>query len=315
MLVKSALAAALAATAHSFVIIPEVAPADGAFAEVAPLNPSENLRAVSVDCPGCPVINTRPDGVHAAIGAQNHLEMTFSIDASPAGDRLLANGFELYPNPDPFSAPLAATQVVDGGDEEGGEEQTLGYKLQVSPLAKDQESQFIEVIGVDLQVIEVGGWFVDGIPLVKVLLGKKGDNLAIMEVETFGSTAKADPAAECTTLVCKFRAFVAKKLSMFRRPCPGKGKMAGGLPGPHHGMHNGRPHGHHGKPSDIALPQGGPPKMHHGHHEHPHKRPHGHHHGASPPRNSSFFWTFAIIITNILFPILLGIFVGASVGL
>lgn len=318
MLVKSALAAALAATAHSFVIIPDVAPADSAFSEVAPLNPSENLRAVSVDCPGCPVSVQGPDGAAIATDAPNHLEMTFSIDASPAGDRLLANGFELYPNPDPFSSPLAAAQVVEGSDGKPGEEQTLGYKLQVFPLAKDQESQFIEVIGVDLQVIEVGGAFVDGIPLVKVLLGKKGDNLAIMDVETFGSTAKADPAAECTTWMCRLRAFVAKKLSMFRRPCPGKGKM-GGFHGPHHGMH--RPghhhghHGHHGKPNDIAMPQGGPPKMHHGPPGHPHKHHHGHHHGPSPSRNSSFFWTFALIITNIMFPILLGIFVGASVGL
>ena len=102
MLVKSALTAALAATAQSFVIVPDVAPADSAFAEVAPLNPSENLRAVSVDCPGCPVSVPGPDGAAVvATDAPNHLEMTFSVEASPAGDRFLANGDELDPNPDP----------------------------------------------------------------------------------------------------------------------------------------------------------------------------------------------------------------------
>ena len=309
MLVKSAVTAALAATAHSFVVIPDVAPADSAFAEVAPLNPSENRRSVSVDCPRCPVAVPAFDGGEPTVATDvpNHLEMTFSIDAAPEGDRLLANGFELYPNPDPFSSSLSAAQILEltdmairAGMKAPANERSLGSRLQVYPLAKDQDSQFIEVIGVDLQIIEVGETFVDGVPLVKVLLGKKGDDLAIMDVKTFDSTASVDPAAECTTFICKVRAFIAKKLATLRRPCPGK--IANKFHG-HHG-HHGIPH--HG-PGGIAKPQGGPP---HGHHHHKHPRPH-----FSHPHRGGAFKAIAMIVFNVLFPILLGIFVGVSVGL
>lgn len=307
MLVKSAVTAALAAAAHSFVIIPDIAPADSAFAEVAPLNPSENRRPVSVDCPGCPVAVPAPDGGEPTVATDvpNHLEMTFSIDAAPEGDRLLANGFELYPNPDPFSSSLRAAQVLELTDaadttlmEAPANERSLGYRLQVYPLAKDEDSQFIEVIGVDLQIIEVGETFVDGVPLVKVLLGKKGDDLAIMDVKTFDSTASVDPAAECTTWMCKVRAFVAKKLAMLRRPCPGK------IANKFHG-HHGVPH--HG-PGAIARPQGGPS------HTHQHdKHPHGHF--SHPHRAGALSRTIAMAILNVLFPIILGVFFGVSVGL
>ncbi|MBE3045389.1 hypothetical protein IMZ48_23130 [Candidatus Bathyarchaeota archaeon] len=308
MLVKSAVsAAALAATAHSFVIIPEVSPIDSAFAQVAPLNPSENIRAVSIDCSGCPVTIPAFNGGEPTVAtdAPNHLEMTFAIDAAPEGDRLLANGFELYPNPDPFTGSLGAAQVLEltdmaaaamGGVQPPASQRSLGYRLQVYPLSKDQESQFIEVIGVDLQVIEVGETFVDGIPLVKVLLGKKGDDLAIMDVKTFESTASVDPAAECTTWVCRFRALLAKKLATFRRPCPGK------IANKFHG-HHGAPH--HAMPGDVARPQGGPPHTHH-------KQPHGH---LSHPHHAGALKAVATVILNVLFPILLGIFVGVSVGL
>lgn len=304
MLVKSAVTAALAATAQSFVIIPDVAPADSAFAEVAPLNPSENRRAVSVDCPGCPVAVPALDGgpPTVATDVRNHLEMTFSIDAAPEGDRLLANGFELYPNPDPFSSSLGAAQVLEltdmairAGMKAPANERSLGYRLQVYPLAKDQDSQFIEVIGVDLQIIEVGQTFVDGVPLVKVLLGKKGDDLAIMDVKTFDSTASVDPAQECTTFICKVRAFMAKKLATLRRPCPGK--IANKFHG-HHGMP------HHG-PGGISKPQGGRPHGHH-HHKHPH---------FSLPHGASAFKTIAMAVLSILAPVLFGIFVGISVAL
>lgn len=306
MLVKSAVAAALAATAQSFVIIPDIAPADSAFAEVAPLNPSENRRSVSVDCPRCPVVVPAFDGGEPTIATDvpNHLEMTFSIDAAPEGDRLLANGFELYPNPDPFSGSLGAAQVleltdmaIEAGMEAPASERSLGYRLQVYPLAKDQDSQFIEVIGVDLQIIEVGETFVDRVPLVKVLLGKKGDDLAIMDVKMFDSIASVDPAEECTTFICKVKAFMAKKLATLRRPCPGK--IANKFHG-HHGMP------HHG-PGGIAKQQGGPPHGHH-HHKHPH-------HHFSHPHHASILKSIAMVVFNVMFPILIGIFVGVSVGL
>lgn len=306
MLVKSALAAALAATASGFVV-PEVSPADSAFAETVPLNPTENRRAVSIDCPGCPVAIPSFDGTSAptvATDAPNHLEMVFAIDAAPEGDRLLANGFELYPNPDPFSSSLGAAQVLELGGFPGlaeapASDRALGYRLQVYPLAKDQESQFIEVIGVDLQIIEVGSTFVDGIPLVKVLLGKKGDDLAIMDVKTFQSTASVDPAEECTTWVCRLRAFIAKKLATLRRPCAGA--MAHKFHG-HGGQHHHGPHGH------IAKPEGGRPHGHHGHHN----RPDG---GNEHPPHARFHKVLMMVIINGLIPIFLGVFVGLSLGL
>ncbi|CAK7203777.1 hypothetical protein SEUCBS139899_006524 [Sporothrix eucalyptigena] len=43
----------------------------------------------------------------------NHINMFFKIDHAENGDRLLANGFELYPNVDIYSGALTAVQVPD----------------------------------------------------------------------------------------------------------------------------------------------------------------------------------------------------------
>ncbi|SPN99756.1 uncharacterized protein DNG_02607 [Cephalotrichum gorgonifer] len=335
MLVKSALTAALAATAHSFLVPPDFSADDIAFAQVAPLDLSENDRAISVECAGCPV--SVPEGSGPAVvsaDVPNRLDMVFSIEASPAGDRFLANGFELFPNPETFPAPLVAEHVsgaiVNAHLRVVSETKALGYQVHIYPLAKDDGQQFIEVIAVDLQIVEVGGVFVDDIPLVKVLLGKKGDDLAIMDVETVQPTGPSAPEAECTTFICSLKTFFAGMKSSFKRPCPGR--LAGGFHDPpHHGPpHHGLPPPpppppppHHGlppppppppPPPHDAPPHHGPP--HHGppHHGPPHDmhhHPHFSHHGHV----GSVLSVVAMVVMRLVLPIVFGIFVGVLVGL
>jgi hypothetical protein len=305
MLVKSVLSAGLAATAaQAFLIVP-IDDADNALAELVPFDApvSAEQQSIDVACPGCPV--EIPAAAAAAADISNHLEVTFSIDRSPHGDSLLANGFELYPNPDPFSSSLVAPQVVDVADMSEKAHvsmRPLGYRLHVYPVARENEGQHLELIGVDLQIIEIGETFVDGIPGVKVQLVKNGDRLAIATVETVEPVTEAE--SQCTTLLCKWRAFITQKLATLKRPC--HGNMGQGF----HGM----PH--------AMPPHGGPPRLDH----HPAMLPpqgvpggHPHHpgpfHHGPPPPHHGLARVFFSLLTHILLPILIGVIAGITASL
>lgn len=296
MLVKSALASGLAiGAAQAFLITPQVVPASKASHDVLapPFGALSIDHTVHIDCPGCPL--SAPSSLDDGLTPPpNHLEMAFSIDRSPHGDRLLANGFELYPNPDPFTNSLAAPQVVDGpyGASTVPESRTLGYKLQVYPVATSSPEEGgmqerLDIIRVDLKIIEVGETFVSGIPKVQLDLLKLGDGLTIAKVETV-------EGGECDTMLCKFRALFGKR-PFGGRPCPGK--MDG------HEQEDGKP--------AMAIPQGGHRHGHgHGFMQPDQPRPHHGHANAF-----GLFGTFLMIVTHLLIPILLGIVVGVTTSL
>jgi hypothetical protein len=318
-------AAGLAATCTAFLLPPEVSEADiaiadkvSSLAEVAP--DFARVNTVLVDCPGCPIqVRNRHGHVKVKNGKPNHLILNFAVNhpADESGDRLLLNGFELYPNSDPFHNVLSALQTwdkkpqVEEDERERDPETTqlkshhkmrpqhlkeiipsqLGFSLQIHPAAEDKDGQEYKLIDLDLQIIEVGNRFVDGVPNVNVRLIKDGSgNLAIAGVESTASqlqTSPTDKQEECTTLMCKWLAIIKAKMSHMKTSCHRKpGSSANNevvgenqMPG-HFKHHGGRPHFHH---------------------------MHSHH--------RSWAQLFKNITTHILLPIVIGIFAGVTASL
>ncbi|KAK4239354.1 hypothetical protein C8A03DRAFT_43042 [Achaetomium macrosporum] len=309
--------------AHAFLIPPEVSDAD-----IQVANTIENIasqvsenQVVNVECPGCPILvnGRRGRPVQLKIHRPSHLELTFSIDRQPDHDRLLVNGFELYPSGDPLGEALVAPQIIDGKrrkkrhrehDQHDGKRrahrkrphrlvpqpQRLGYGIRVGPSKKDADGQF-ELFEVDLQILEVGVAFIDGIPEVKVQVIKDGDGrLLISQIEKSEpkkllELPKGGPE-ECTTAMCKWLAIAREKLKNLK---------------PFKHCHN--PHikggmGEEGRGSDwLPYPH---PNHHHG-------SPSGH--WAAPYREHRWGKLFKHVASHILLPVLIGIVAGVSISL
>jgi len=147
--------------------------------------------------------------------------------------------------------PLTAPQITSDGQKD----LRLGYELSIKPVAKSDEGQ-LELIAIDLQVVEIADQFVNGLDSVALkLLKTPSGKLMIGNLETAPTTNPiinpSDSGKECTTLICKWRAMVADKLSQLKpkKSCgskrPNKEIAAGGRPHKHHGPHR-QYHKHHG---------------------------------------------------------------------
>ncbi|KAK0729736.1 hypothetical protein B0H67DRAFT_596063 [Lasiosphaeris hirsuta] len=348
MLLKplSLAAGLLAASANAFLVPPEVTSPDVEIASsinTAALKAAE-AQVIKIDCPGCPVVFSGRHGPpRVKTDKANHLELSFTIDQQPEFDRLLLNGFELYPTADPFNEVLAVPQVLDrkkarkvdkaavekrhgpggpwggppfgkggpfggkaspwgngpwgkGGPwgKNGGpnghphwkpQPQPLGFGLQVSPVVKDAESQ-MELVSIDLQIIEIGTVFVDGIPGVHIeLIKDPSGHLLIGKIETGAEPTllEVEKQDECTTLLCKWLAMVQDRIQGIKsgKPCHGAQEDSS-APSP-----------------DQAMPQE-PESGNDWHKMH-------HHH--------SWGMLFKNIASHILLPVLIGIAAGVSVSL
>ncbi|OAA72115.1 hypothetical protein ISF_01188 [Cordyceps fumosorosea ARSEF 2679] len=204
----------LAAVATAFVIIPEISENDENIFKALPIdNPAGALpygipesalqQSVSVPCPGCK-------------GRHTELRLDFMIEDET---KLLLNGFELYPDANPWSGDLHAA-VVHGHRHRKPKSKKLGYSLAVYPKATAKEDS-MELIEVDLRIIEVGTRFVDGIPPVKVgLIKTPGGSLAMATV-VFDQPAKSS----CTTIWCRAKE-LADKLWAQAQKVKGCGKSS-----------------------------------------------------------------------------------------
>ncbi|KAK3330936.1 hypothetical protein B0H66DRAFT_528281 [Apodospora peruviana] len=285
---------AASATTHAFLLPPEVSDSDisklaSHIDEIIAQNAANSQRqVVQLDCPGCPVALASGG---EELNEQNHLELTFNVDSQ----RLLVNGFELYPSPDPFSNVFVAPQVYDAPQSlPPAAAQVLGYSLQTQRLEKEGQ---MERVLVDLQIIEIGNLFVNNIPGVHIELIKapSGGLLIgniIQAIPTLSTPMDDQKEEECTNMMCKWMAFIREKARQ-HKPCHGMG------PGPVPAMHPGAGghHGHHGPPHHGGgHHQGGP---------HAHMRPHTHTWGQ----------LFKNIGSHILLPVLVGIVAGVTVSL
>ncbi|OIW30831.1 hypothetical protein CONLIGDRAFT_565697, partial [Coniochaeta ligniaria NRRL 30616] len=295
-------AAGLAVATQAFLLPPEISQADidtaSSLSAIQAIIPEHVL--LNVSCPGC-LLPTK--GRHHGVGIEtpakpSHLELGFSIDHSHGLDRLIVNGYPLYPKVDPFSASLKALVAPDGClrsaiKELRGHrprprvEQELGYQLSVSQRANNADVG-LALYALDLQIIEVGDVFVDGIPNVHILLVKDVATgaLAIGSIETTESTtaiAALTDKQECTSFLCKWLAIMKDNMAKMKgKPC--HGKMRGGAKGPrpHHEHHH-----HKGRPNKME--------------------------GEMPQH--SWDQLFKNIAHGILLPIAVGIVAGVSVSL
>ncbi|KUI58994.1 hypothetical protein VP1G_06232 [Cytospora mali] len=215
---------------------------------------------------------------------------TINLD-SPAGDRLMLNDFELYPHSDPFTNVLIAPQVAEKPKHEKdkhGEhqkehdenefkallshhksrpkegnfvvEQQLGFSLGIHPV-ENTTDEGLDLIVVDLQIIEVGSVFVDGLANMRINLIKTPDNqLLIGKIEQTPSETVSTPMEEdkeCTTTLCKWKAIVADQLNKMKmHGCAGMMGAKAGHAHAHGDAHPHQPHGHNGlfdKPNGWTL--------------------------------------------------------------
>lgn len=285
MLLRPLLAAAgLTAVTQALLLPPEINSHDVEILESIPFESVAvaQTQTVNLDCPGCPpVLNKHHGKPKHQKQHSSHLELDFNIDRAAGGDRLMLNGFELYPHSDPFTNVLVAPQVAEKPKHEkdhedhkkhgvnvgdsiedgvkallshhkfrpGGDksvvEQKLGFSLQIHP--ENTVDEGLDLIVVDLQIIEVGSVFVDGLANLRIKLIKTPDNdLLIGKIEQTASESVSTPMEEdkeCTTILCELKAIIADRLNRMKtHSCAGMmgAKAEPGHAQPHH------PHGHNG---------------------------------------------------------------------
>ncbi|KAB5559978.1 hypothetical protein GE09DRAFT_73797 [Coniochaeta sp. 2T2.1] len=290
--------AGLAAAAQAFLLPPTVSDSDIDIVNSLSVPQHINL---NVTCPGCLQL---AKGSHhdftAAVEKPSHLELAFSIDHTSDGDRLVVNGFPLYPKANPFISTLKSPVVPNDGLRPAIKElrghrprpcpaKVLGYQLSVRQQAASQDDG-LALYSLDLQIVEVGDVFVNGIPNVHIKLVKDITTgaLVIGSIETTESeTANDKPDEECTTFMCKWMTSMKDAAKKMKGKC--HGKMRGGAHGarPHHSGHHG---GRHGGQQ---------------------------HHPGGPHRTGHHSWGRLLkdIGQHVLLPVAVGIIAGISVSL
>lgn len=334
---------ALPGGALAFLLPPEVtdaevrAAADIANANLAPLDVQSHV--VRLDCPGCPVLLRGRHGrpFQAEIDAPTRLELSFSVERSNHGDRLVVNGFELFPHSNPLRDALVAPQVivVEEENQEEKEEQRedmkekrhwrglgehkkhgynhgaplpqrLGYGLHVESKGEGRSGAF-DVVEVELQIIEVGSVFVDGVPNVRVTLLRDATaygsgSMLIGGIVTgmpkkLGALTMAAPAdnPECTGALCRWLAAIREKLQGLKGSLKTFGHCHGGKPPVGHGM-----------AGDVAQPS----------HPHDHDAPEAAAEpGRAPYQERSWGKLFQYIGRHILLPVFVGIIAGVTISI
>lgn len=286
LLINSALLAGLSVAAQAFLLPPTVSSVDSDIINALPIEESAQVdgQVVSLKCSGCPVAAADASGNTVWVqGVESKLQLSFSISSNDV-DTLLLNGVQIYPPHDLSMVPLTAPQITSDGQQI---DMRLGYELSIKPVVKSNDEQ-LELIAVDLQIVEIADQFVNGLESVAMkLLKTPSGKLMIGNLETAPTTNPivnpSDTGKECTTLICKWRAIVADKLSHLT---PKKGCGTKGRPN-----------------EDIAT--GGRPHKHHG----PNRQHHKHH------RVARFFLALKSVAIHVLIPIFIGIAVGMTASL
>ncbi|KAH8758934.1 hypothetical protein F5883DRAFT_501626 [Diaporthe sp. PMI_573] len=294
MLLRPLLAVAgLSAATHAILLPPGISSHDAEVVEALPFESAAlaQTQSLSLDCPGCPPVFKNHHGKPKHHKQHSsHLELDFSIDRSAEADRLMLNGFELYPNSDPFTNLLTAPQVADKrkhhedqGHDGDNSRQPLGFSLQIHPVQKTADDN-LDLVLLDLQIIEVGSVFVEGLPNIRVnMIKSPQDDLLIAKIEQTSSQNVSSPkgdGAECTTTLCKLKAIIADKINKMKtHGCAG---MMGGKADHHHG---------HTQPATQ----------------------HDEHYGMfNRPNGWSLF--FRKVTSHIILPVLVGIVAGVTVA-
>jgi hypothetical protein len=239
-------------------------------------------RTLALKCPGC-----LRHGPRHRKEIPSHLKLDFGIESADGADRLIVNGYELYPNPDPLRKALTAPVLPDmfnrnmgvpprfkGGPNRPQRIQPLGFGMQTQTITTDDEDD-LQLINVEIQIIEVGNVFIEDIPNVQVkLLKTPSGKLAIGNIDTIDATANGSVEKQkvCSTMLCRWKTLFFEKLSRVLNL-----KGCGSRPArpAHHGGHGHSPRPHHSRLGKV----------------------------------------FTVLVMNVLLPIALGLAAGLSAGL
>ncbi|KAH7157475.1 hypothetical protein B0J13DRAFT_541882 [Dactylonectria estremocensis] len=276
-----------AASAAAMLVVPDTADTEDGIFRTLPHD------VASYDVPSTAFTHSIEVPCQQCRGRDTHLQMDFTIEDKT---RLMLNGFELYPNADPWQGDLSAAVVKGNGH---SKDRRLGYGLSVRPEGMDEEQQ-LEIIAIGLLVIEVGDRFIEGVPLVQVKLVKAANGeILIGSISMAGSEGHVDTLAQCSSLWCTVPTMFDGVWESLKSTFKSKG--CGGMRGHGHGHkshHNG--HGNTGEETDSI--QVGEKHGHHGEH----KSHHHHHHS----------WSVVKHITSYIFlPVLMGITAGVGVAM
>jgi len=287
------------AVGQGFLLPPTISPADKDIIKTLPFEDAVAIdgRLLQITCPGCPVAITDIEGKMHPTQVESALRLNFSLSHNDA-DKLLLNGLQIYPidtQSESFMQPLVAPQVVKSPSDtwEYASTPKLGYSLSIQhPVTHSNQDQ-LDLIAIHLEIMEVADKFVDGIPSIEIkLLQTASGKLMIGDAEISSPKSvlskPTDDGQECTTIICKWRAIVADKLSKFKG-CSGKKSPLNAH------ASSARPHGH------------GRPRPHGPHRPH---RPHRHHH-----RSGGFARFLRSVILHVFIPVVIGIIVGVTASL
>ncbi|KUJ09857.1 uncharacterized protein LY89DRAFT_740920 [Mollisia scopiformis] len=292
--------AALFGLSQSFLIPPEITSSDADIIKTLPFEDAViiDTRVMEINCPGCPAIPELQGKMHMK-QPPSMLKLNFSLSHEDH-DQLLLNGLPLYPiDPrsgvfmEPLTAPLMALTREKTWEQTSTPK--LGYALSVHhPVAYSTQDQ-LDLVSIHLEIVEVGDKFVSGLPGVEIkLLETPSGKLMIGDAQMTQPKSEVskptDNGQECTTILCKWRAIIADRLSKLKG-CGSKARPDGPHAFAGHTGHKKKPHhGHHGRP--------GP------------NRPFRHHH-----RHGSFARFLKGIVLHVFIPVLIGIMVGITASL
>ena len=293
-------AAALVGVSQAFLLPPEISAEDTDIIKTLPFEDAVAIdgRVMEINCPGCPVVTNIEGKMHSA-QVDSILQLNFTV-SHDAFDRLFLNGLQIYPldSHAAFMEPLTASQMIKASDNTWQYASTpkLGYSLSVRHPATSSNQDQLDVVAIHLEIVEVADKFLSGMPSIELkLLETPSGKLMIGDAQITAPKSPAskptDDGQECTTILCKWRAIVADKISKLKG-CGSKSRP---------------------EPARVVSFHG----KHHGDHsEHSHPRPHGphrpyrHHH-----RHGGFARFLRGVVLHVFIPVLIGIMVGITASL
>jgi len=291
------------AVADAFLLPPEISAADTDIIKTLPFEDAVAIdgRIMEINCPGCPVLTDIEDKMHST-QVDSVLKLDFRL-VHDGQDRLYLNNLQIYPiNPgvENIFEPLTAPQMIKTDDNtwEYSSSPKLGYAISVAhPVSKSNQDQ-LDLVSIHVEIIEVANKYLPSMPVVEIkLLETPSHKLMIGDAiikepqsQPLSKPATAD-AQDCTTMLCKWRAIVADRLSKLKG-CGSKARPAIEVVPAHktHG-HHGRPGPHRSRPNGSHLP-----------YRHHHK-----HHGITRFLKG--------IVMHVIIPVLIGVMVGITASL
>ncbi|KAF5877520.1 uncharacterized protein Bfra_001887 [Botrytis fragariae] len=302
--------AALATLSQAFLLPPAISESASNAIDSLPFDAAIEAegRILAVDCPGCPIAVQTLDsqGRRHGLSGLNRLMFNFSVSHDNGLDRVLLNGLQFYPiDMDSSLERLSAPQMIKTTQNKWVEaaEPDLGYALRIhKPISYSKQDQ-IDLVMATLEILEVGNTFVDTVNNIELkILTTPSGKLMIGDAQVVPSPPKShlsnsiDDGQECTTVLCKWRAIMADKLSALKKGCGGQAQPT---------SHNNRPQGH-GRPRPHGHHGGHDSHRGHGGHGRPHRFSHKHHGIARFLRS---------VVLHVFIPVIIGVVAGITASL